>query len=145
MSKTLYFEGKCAWAQLDKPDKFGNYSIQLYLDEDNLALYTKAGIQSAVKEDDKGKFVRFKRVPIRIIKMKPVEFGTPTVFDKDGKSLSPGILIGNGSDVICKVDVYETAKGVGATLTAVQVLNLIPYGGAAEVETAVKDNDFKPF
>lgn len=141
MAKTAYFEGPCAWAQLHKTDKYDNYSIQLYLDPDGLALYTKLGIQSAVKEDDKGKFVRFKRTPVKIVKQKPVDFGKPSIFDRDGNPLKEGTLIGNGSKVICKVRVYDTAKGVGCTLEAVQVVDLIEY---QKTESAVSD-DFKPF
>lgn len=143
MSKTVYFEGKCAWAQLNKTDKFGNYSLQLYLDPDGLALFTKLGIQSSVKKDDKGSFVRFKRTPIKIVQGKPIDFGAPTVFDKDGQPLKEGILIGNDSTVICKVKVYDTMKGVGSSLEAVQVVDLIPYGGP--VESSVTADDFKPF
>jgi len=143
MTKTVYFEGKCYWAQLNKTDKFGNYSLQLYLDPDGLALYTKLGIQSAVKEDDKGKSIRLKRTPVKIVKGKPVDFGAPTIFDKNGQPLKEGTLIGNESTVICKVRVYDTMKGVGSTLEAVQVVDLIPFGGT--VESAVSDNDFKPF
>lgn len=142
MAKNVYFEGKCAWAQLSKTDKYDNYSIQLYLDPDGLALYTKLGIQSTVKEDEKGKYVRFKRTPVKIVKGKPVEFGKVNVFDRDGQPLKEGTLIGNGSTVICKVRVYDTAKGVGTSLEAVQVVDLVPYG---EVETAVTADDFKPF
>ena len=141
MSKTVYFEGPCAWAQLQKTDKFGNYSIQLYLDPDNLALYTKQGLAAEVKEDERGKFVRFKRVPVRVKNGKPIEFGAPRVFNRDGQPITE--LIGNGSKVICKVTIYDTPKGRSSTLEAVQVSELIPYGGP--VESAVSGDDFKPF
>lgn len=140
---THYFKGIAKWAKVHTPDKkYGHYSINVYMDPDNLAAYTKSGIQVAVKEDEEGKFVTFRRSPKKLIKGELVDFGGPAVFNAEGTPLKEDV--GNGSDVTVKVTSFETAKGVGHRLESVLVNNLVEYS-AGKIDTGAMGEDFKPF
>lgn len=100
-----------------------------------------------------GKYVEFTRPAFKMIKGKMVYFTGPIVTNEDGKVIvdyinkdtnkrvfsysleekgkvvrrgSP-VIIGNGSDVRIRVAFYDTMKGKGQRLEAVQVTSLIEY------------------
>ncbi len=125
-TKYYKFTGPCKWAKVHLPDKTYNvYSIQVYLDEENLAKYKESGIQGRVKEDQDGTYVSFRRLPVKLIKGDVVELGPPQVEDAQrNKLLDP---IGNGSIVTVDVAVYDTVKGKGHTLQRVHVNELVKY------------------
>lgn len=129
-TKTFYFSGTCKWAKLNKPDtKYNNFGIDLYLDEKSWDAFKKSELQLKVKKDDDGSFVSFKRPVSKLIKGELVDFGKPEMLDAGGQPMDNEILVGNGSEVTCKVVVYDSAKGKGHRLEAVRVDNLIEYGG----------------
>lgn len=127
-SKVFYFSGKCKWAKLAKPDaKYSNFGIDVYLDAKSWDAFKKSDLQLKVKKDDDGSYVSFKRPVSKLIKGELVEFGPVETLDAEGDALPDGTLVGNGSDVTCKVVVYDSMKGKGHRLEAVRVDTLVEY------------------
>lgn len=130
----VYLSGKAKWAKVYKPDeKYRNWTINLYLDDDSLKKYKASGMSMAFKEDDDGSFVTFRRPEAKLIKNEMVKFTPPKVVNKDGEPISDNI--GNGSDVTIKVIVYDTVKGPGHRLEAVRIDKLVEYAGKKEAST----------
>lgn len=125
-SSYYYLSGKAKWAKLFKPDdKYKNWQIQVYLDDDSMKVYDETGMSMQKKRDDDGVFVTFRRPEAKVIKDELVKFDPPAVLDADGNKLDQ--LVGNGSEVTIKVIVYDTMKGKGHRLEAVKVNKLVPY------------------
>jgi hypothetical protein len=82
--------------------------------------------------EGEGKYVQFRRPTLD---WSGNNLPPPDVIDLQGNAITD--KIGNGSDVIVKVEVYKAKKGKGHRLLAVQVENLIPYG---KVEVFNPDN-----
>lgn len=100
-----------------------------------------------------GKYLEFSRPAFKMIKGKMINFSGPVVlnnedkvivdyvnrktnkrayqFDNDEKGdierRGKPIVIGNGSDVLVRVAVYDTLKGKGQRLESVKILDLIEY------------------
>lgn len=130
----LYLRGKAKWAQLFKPDQeYDNFKINMYLDDSSWALFDEAQLQLEPKTDEDGKYVVFRRPNYKQMKKELVHFGAPKVVDKDG---APFIeTVGNGSEVVIKVLVYDSKKGKGHRLEAVQVIEHVPYEGSGSAST----------
>lgn len=125
-SSYFYLSGKAKWAKLFKPDdKYKNWQIQVYLDDESMKVYDDSGMTMQKKRDDDGVFVTFRRPEAKVIKDELVKFDPPAVVDGNGNKLDQ--LVGNGSDVTVKVIVYDTMKGKGHRLEAVKVNKLVPY------------------
>jgi len=136
-----FLQGKCKWARLVAPDmKYSQWSIVLYPDtksyEKLMELKTAKngvdGILNVIKKDEDGYFVTFKRPTQKLIKGKVQGFAPPEVFEADAKTPLISALVGNGSDVTVKVQVYQYnkpagGKGRAARLESVRVDNLIPF------------------
>lgn len=140
-SKTYFFTGTAKWAKFKTPDKYGKYSLDLYMDKENLDQYKKSGIQSQVKADDDGAFVSFKRLHEQVIKGENVEWGPPKVVllegkDDEGKPVYTSFdgLVGNGSVVTCRVLVYDGARGKGQRLEAVGIEKLVEFNPGDQSE-----------
>ena len=131
-TKTFFFTGTVKWAKVFKPDeKFEpQYSLQLFLDDDGWATWKASGLGGKVKEDEDGKYVTFRR-KVAGPSWEPV-LGPPKVTSADGKPFEG--LIGNGSTLTVKVDVYDTAKGKGHRLEGVRVDELVVYEKPTEDE-----------
>lgn len=142
-TKIFYFTGVAFWAKVQKPDEmYDRYSLDLYLDPDSMEKFKDSGLQLKVRENENGTYVRFSRSPTKLIKGEEVSLGKPEVLIYDAQAedyIQFDGLIGNGSEVVCKVSVYNTQKGVGHTLEAVAVDTLVEYGG---VETDGSDYPF---
>ncbi len=128
-TEQLLFSGTCKWAKVRRPDDtYNNYTIDLYMDEESMNAFIVSGLQLQPKEDEDGRFVRFRRPIEKMIKGEVIHLGPPRVVDANNEDLDD-IAIGNYSDVTIRVAVYDTRKGVGHTLEAVRVDNLIPFEG----------------
>lgn len=135
----LYFQGKCKWAKPDKPNKFGNWSIDFYPTPKDLDRIKELGLKNRVKTDKEGdgEYVSFSRPTSKVIKGKVVGFAPPQVVDAQGMPLN--VHIGNGSDVTIKVDYYsyETPskeKGHAARWSGVRIDNLVPYKPRSDMD-----------
>lgn len=145
--KTIYakFTGPVKWAKVYEPDTaFGKteWTVDQYLDAEALEYRKKLGIQSKVKSDEEGEYVKYKRGTTAVFNGKVNEFHPPIIFNKDGSKAvwyevneagdgydrkGEPILIGNGSVCECTVAVYETAKGNGQRLESIKIIDLIEY------------------
>lgn len=138
MADTFYYlKGKAFWAKIKNPDvTYECYSIDLSMDEDSMILFKDSGLQLKVKENEaQGEYIRLRRAMTKNTKKNGVvDMGPPQVLLKDGENYKPfDGLIGNGSDVVCKVRVYDTARGKGHELAVVAIDNLVEYEGTAAV------------
>jgi hypothetical protein len=123
------------WAKVRKPDeKYDNYQVPLYLDEASWKLFKEAGCQLKINEDSDGKYVTFKRRvrEFNYAKKEEQDNGPPEIkiLDDENKYVSyPDGLIGNGSLVTVRVDIYDTRNGKGHRLVSVGVNKLVDYKG----------------
>lgn len=120
-TKYNYFEGTLEYFRNNRPDDYGNYSIKIKLDDDSLIKYKESGIQVTIDEEN---CVFFRRPDSKVINKELVELGPAIVVDTDGNELKK--LPGKGSKIVAKVRSYNTVKGVGHTLDAIQVIELVP-------------------
>lgn len=145
-SKDVYLTGKGKWVRPNAPDPWGNWKMDLYLDQASyekvLALKTTengvGGIKNEIKKDEDGYYVTLRRPTQKVYKGKVQGFAPPEVLDKELKPLRD-INIGNGSDVTAKVVVYEHATPGGSKARAMRweslrVDNLIPFDGKKDFQ-----------
>ncbi len=119
-----YFDGTALYTMTKVPNAYGNYTVKLEMDEDSMAEFLASGIQLEVKDNA----VFFKRPHQKIINDELVVLGPPSVVAMDGVTAVDD-LIGTGSKVTVKVTSFDTLKGVGHTLQAIQVKELVPVEG----------------
>lgn len=132
-TKDVYFSGKCTYAKLVHPDDMYNkWQLNLYFNDKSLEDFRALKLKTHLKKDDDGYFAKISCPVQKLIKgvMKP--FQAPKVFDKEGKPME-GILIGNGSDVTVKCELYQYSppgskeRANAIRLTSVRVDSLVPY------------------
>lgn len=140
----LYMQGKGKWVRVHQLNKYGKWSLDFYPNEQDLdkmkSLKEGLAIKNDLKKDDDGYFMTFSREPSKKAKNgKILNFGPPEVLDgkhklAEGKYLpfQEGVLIGNGSDITLKLEVYTWTseaygKGRAARLASVRVDNLVPF------------------
>lgn len=135
-SQNYFFTGECEWARLHKPDtKFnadGVYSLDLYLDPPSLEKFERSGLMLKLKNKGGKKYINLRRVHKKMIKGTPSVLGPPRILDVEGDEYEKAPLIGNGSRVTCKVNVYDTPKGKGHSLDAVRIDELVVYENNAD-------------
>ena len=130
-TKYVNLSGKTKFAHFHQPDKFGFWSVNLYLDDQSKIEWAKLkqeGIMNRLRKDDDGEFVTL-RCPVEkkmrgvMTKMQPISL------IKDGIPYLG--MIGNGSDVTCMITVYNYRKpqtqeqGIAIRLSAVRIHNLV--------------------
>lgn len=147
-TKTYLFTGKTKWAKPTKLDeKFDNYQMPLYMDEKSWADFKESGARTEIKKDkDTGEeFTTFKRrhKEMNWKKGEMQENGPAKVFIKndEGEYVPFDGLIGNGSEVSVRVDVFDTRNGKGHRLVSVGVDKLVEYN-PDKVDSNVPDMPF---
>ena len=144
-----YLQGKAKWAKLVTPDTmYSCWGLQLYLNQESYEKFLKLkepkgdiqGILNVIKKDDDGCYVSLRRPTSKLVKGKVVGFNPPEVLD--GNNLGPdgvplplrNALLGNGSDVTCKIEVYtykkpghNAGRGTAIRLSSVRVDVLVPF------------------
>ena len=127
-TQVVYLSGIAKWCKNREPDpKYGNYEVDLYLDEESWLLFEGTGSRATPKEDDEGeKFIRLRRPHQREFKDELKIYGPPASF-LNGEPFTGNI--GNGSKVTVKVEVYDTKKGKGTRWEAIRVDELVEYEG----------------
>lgn len=127
------FKGTLRWGRLNSPDdKYKNYYAEVYMDEGEATKVKTSGLQLTFKEDENGHYVKFRRPETKVIKGELVKFEPPKVTLND--EVYEGI-VGNGSEVLLNIAVYDTMKGKGHRLNSVKVLNLVEYTPPATEDT----------
>ena len=120
-------QGKAYCASITRPNTTFDpvYQIDLAVDDDVAKDFSSKGI--TVKEDERGKIVKFKR---RVNRADGTSNPAPKLVDSAKNSID--VLVGNGSQVKVMYKEYDWnyagKSGVGLDLQAVQVIDLIPYG-----------------
>lgn len=134
-TKNYYFTGIAKWAKLKSVDeKYGKFQLPLYLDEPSWELFHESKLQLRPKKDADGEYVKFSCAPSSVLGNRTITFGpieTVKLVGQDelGNDLFEPVeqLVGNGSAVTAKVEVYDTRNGKGHRLRKVLVRNLVPY------------------
>lgn len=132
----VYLKGKAKWARLVQPDmEYNKWSVVLYLDEESQNIFHKLkeapAIMNQMKNDDDGNYVTLSRPVSRDYGSEIRAFTPPLVLKPDGTPCTE--LIGNGSDLTCKLEVYgwpargARRAGRAIRLDSVRVDNLVPY------------------
>jgi len=123
----IQLSGKAKWAKV-KPsqldEQYNNWSICLYLNRDSMDKYMKSGLRLNFKEDEDGKYLTLRRPAEKRFGNDVVEFDPPGVW-KDGQAYTG--TIGNGSQVTCKIEVYDTSRGKGHRLDGVRIDELVEF------------------
>ncbi len=132
MTAYYNFYGKAMWAKVHTPDpEYQTYTVDAYLDDKSFNLLKTTGIELKIREGQLGnetrKFVKFRRPVSKVIKNQLVEFGPVPVEDEKGQKITD--LVGNGSDCVFFVSIYDTRKGSGHRLDKLIVKNLVEYKG----------------
>lgn len=153
-SETKFLSGKARYCHIHAPDRFGFWSVNVYLDDASKVIWEELkgkGILNKTRRDEDGVFVTL-RCPVEkkirnvMTKMQPV-----TVV-KDGV---PYIgMIGDGSDITCMITVYTYRKpitqeqGTAIRLSAIKVTNLVeatikafPKEGQEKAEALIGQQD----
>lgn len=140
-TRNVYIQGKAKWAKLVTPDtKYNCWSVVVYPNDESykLLLDLKAdkgdtsGILNPIKKDDDGYNITLKRPIQKLMAGKVTSFSPPIVVEADGENPLRNALVGNGSDITCKVQVYnynkpQGGKGTAIRLESVRVDNLVPF------------------
>lgn len=135
MANTIYISGKGFWLhRLFEFDEFRgtrSWNMKIYPDPKSMRIIEAAKLQQKQKKDDEGISISLKRrvdKPWALKKGEAKEFAPPVVTDKDGRPWPTDKMLGNGSEVTAKVEVYTTKGGlVGARLEAVRVDAWVEY------------------
>lgn len=134
-SKEINLSGKGKYIRMVNLDKYGKWSLLLYLDKPSLDTWAElkaAGILNTLKMDADGQYVRLSCPPNKEFRGVKTPLPPPIVIDKDGNSLQ-NILIGNGSDITASLVMYTFNKqfgggqGAAIRLKGIKVNNLVPY------------------
>ena len=147
MATTHYIlNGKMNWLHhlFLKDEKYNKYSVDFYPTKESWKTFNKIGLELKVRtnETTNEEYVRFSRKHDQLIKDAVVTFGPPTVFDDKGDVLDAIGTIGNGTGGMVKVEVYQSAKGLGHRLMEVKltdIVEFIPDEGAAKPVESAKD------
>ncbi|SHH47865.1 hypothetical protein [Bradyrhizobium erythrophlei] len=129
---TYFFSGIAKWASR-KPGKFDKYTIDMYFDDESLALFKTSGIRVSPKTDNDGDtFYKLSRhIDLTKKDGTKIDLGPPKFLNPDGTEFAGNV--GNGSTVTIKVDVYDTGAGKGHRWEALRVDELVEYNPTTAV------------
>lgn len=147
-----FFQGRANWAHVKRPNKFDNYSIDLIVDKDTKKAIKGTGLKGNAKDTldtDEPYFTFRRKSTLRKKTGEIVEMSAPKVTLADGTEFDG--LIGNGSKVTVKIEVYDFDAGKGpdgtpynagkgSRLEAIRIDELVEYV-KPEVEETVTTGD----
>jgi hypothetical protein len=139
-TRSIYLRGKAKWAKFFKPDmKFapGSWSVDLYPDSESynkILELKKEGIKNVLKKDDDGYYMKFSRPVSKVGKNGRIRaFTPPEVLDNNNKGPDGYPLplrvegIGNGSDIMIKLDQYFYTDPYKNESSAVRLESALVY------------------
>lgn len=136
-SKTQYIfvQGKVKWFRHTSADDWGFWKHQMWLTPESLEKIRELqaeGIKNVIKKDEDGYFITIRRPTQKMIRGKVIGFAPPDVYLEDGKTPARDIMVGNGSDVTSKLEVYSHPTPGGGTAKAIRWLSsrvdvLVPF------------------
>ena len=149
----IYFSGKCKWFRLT-PSKYNDWNHQLYLDDVSLELFRKlqspamgvSGIQNKLLKDEDGYYIFIRRPTFKEWNKKIVSFTPPEVVDKDDQPWPEDKFLGNGSEIVDKMEMYtytfNSKKGIALRWEKTMVVDCVPWEPSLpENKEVVVDND----
>lgn len=133
----VFLQGKAKWCRVHTPDQFGKWKTVLYLNDEGVNLVNglkERGLKNVLGKDEDGYNMTFSRATNITVQGKVIGMAPPEILEADGKTPLKGVMIGNGSDVTVKLDIYPCRpKGakpfIAARLESIRVDNLIPFTG----------------
>lgn len=133
--KYIYLKGKGSWFQhlFQLDAEYNKWNITLHFTPESLDEFRALQLKTHLKKDDDGYYAKLSRPASRVYGGKLTPFAPPLVFDKDGLPMKDSSLIGNGSDITVKCEVYQytppggKAKANAIRMESVRIDNLIPY------------------
>ena len=133
-----YFPGIAKWVKAKTPDdKYGTYTMSLYIDKATLKEMNKVGFNPKIKMDDDGMFVTLRRHHEKMIKGEPVVFGPPAIKLNNNGTLEDFTgYVGNGSKVVAKMEIYDAGDTKGSRWSALRVDELVEYVPSDRVDAA---------
>lgn len=141
-SEKVNFKGKVTWAQVINPNKFGNWSINLYPDADSLERLRELMLKNEWKKDDNGYYLQMSR-QTNIEFQKGVQTPVTPVKMRLADGTAFNDRIGDGSDVTvtCELRKYKIPNseryGNSIRLYGITIDNLVP--AAASVPAAAEE------
>ena len=146
----MLIRGKAYWAKvLGEPLRNDNYpenprqwSVDVAVDAKTLETLKEAGLFGKIKNkgDERGSFITFKR--------KEFKSGGTTanqaikIVDHHGNAWDKRKLIGNGSEVNVRFNIYEDRRGgKNPAILAIQVWDLVTYEAPNREDFPVKDTE----
>lgn len=150
-STYIYLSGKGSWMhRLFEPEEYlgkTSWSMKLYPDPKSLRIFDAAKLLQRKKEDDEGIGITFKRPttkPWKVTGKESKDFSPPVVVDNEGRPWPSDQLLGNGSEVTLKLEVFQTKLGRTARLESVRIDDWIEYD-KPEDSPPEEDNEIAPF
>lgn len=133
--KEIKLTGIANWAKIQFPDEYlgvERYTIALTLDAESLGAFKASGSRLKIKDTDDGPVVNLKKTVNPPANWK-TPWGAPPITYKGERDDS--IIIGNGSKVECKVEIYPTAYGIGTRLKSINIIDLVPFNQPDDEES----------
>lgn len=151
-AEVIFVRGTTKWASIIEPNQFGNFSVQLTPNKEDLEKYINtleamrdsaakeveeagkkiAGLADVVKEDDEGSIYIHAQLKQEGFEGKE---NSIQIFDVQGREIENfDKLIGNGSEVVAKIYVKpyymnnNKMVGISTKFYALQLVNLIEFG-----------------
>jgi hypothetical protein len=145
-TKYDYLQGKVAWFKHHRLNDWNKWTHVMYLNPASLEKFRAwqesdtefQGIKNTLKKDEDGYFVTLSR-PCAIKRRGREEaLAAPQIFESDGKTPWQEGLVGNGSDVTTKLEVYDypipgnKLRGRAIRWLSSKVDHLVPYEGTRD-------------
>lgn len=136
-TENIYITGKCRWARTYAPDTtYNKWSITVWpadtIELNKIQKLKAEGIRNELKKDDDGYYMTFSRpIVIETRDGRKIPLQAPKVINAENTVITD--LIGDGSDVTIKLDIYGGPQRDGrgkykaARLDSVRVNNLVPF------------------
>lgn len=133
----VFVSGKTKWFKHQQPDpKYLKWSHTLWPDNESLEKLRdlqSQGMKNLIKKDEDGWYISLSR-PAERKTRDGTRFGMspPEVLNTDGTPFPMGQLVGNGSDITTKLEVYEHktpggGKAKAARWMSTRIDNLVPF------------------
>lgn len=132
----MLIKGTVRFAQLGKTNKYGRYTLDVYINDETKADLLKQQLDRVVAEDEGGTYVRLNRNPEQLVFRgdQRVPAGQVRVTDTEGRTFTK--IIGKGSEIACVIEVFPYTKnggGVTHRLEDIKVIKLVEYIPAKEL------------
>jgi hypothetical protein len=148
----VYVQGKGKWIRTKGINEWGKWTATIYpipADLEKIKKLQEQGLKNHLKKDEDGYFMSFSRPFEKEFRDKngtTRKVGFTAVEVVDDKGLPFDGLIGNGSDVTLKLEVYQHGtpgggKAKAARLLGIRIDNLVPFSRDDFNDTELRATD----